>query len=137
MPDNEYVEALKAHLDAHRETQKEPEPEPQEDDDEGLEGVKTAQNSHNLAWEQGQHGKGMFDRAGNLHTWPVDDNYEPNHTDYAAENGLHEHHAPPYLYIYPDGKYTPYGGDNIYGPARIDPRLKPEDELPDEWQDLK
>lgn len=100
--------------------------------------VRKLLSNHDLRWEPGGPGKGFFDSRGTLHTWPVDDNYEPNHVPWADENGVSDYDAP-YLYINPDGRTETYGvysdihRQNLDKLWKADPRLRP---VEDEWDDL-
>jgi hypothetical protein len=90
-------------------------------------------NTHN--WQPGQPGKGFFDSKGNLHSWVVNDYYEPNHGEWAGDHGVDDYTAP-YLYINPDGRVENYGvfqpehHANLERLWQLDPRLKPAE---DEW----
>lgn len=97
--------------------------------------VKRLLGGHSLKWEPGAYGKAFFS-DGSLHTWPVDQNYEPNHADYGYLSSTHW--QAPYLFIHPDGRAQHYGiyddesRQRLHSVPQIDRRLTLMDE-DDEW----
>lgn len=90
--------------------------------------VKRLLGGHSLKWEPGSYGKAFFQSDGSLHSWPVDHNFEPNHGDHAALNGIKDW-RPPYLFISPDGQASHYGAfdddakHRLHSVPQIDNRL--------------
>lgn len=93
---------------------------------------RRAQNS--LGWNPGTPGKGLV-LDGQVHTWPVDDLYMPNHWRYMEQRGLVNEGRPdwsrtsgPYVVINPEGDIhsaTVREGEDITPFLQADARLKP------------
>jgi hypothetical protein len=69
----------------------------------------TEYDDHVLNWQEGDYGKGVVDRSGNVHTW--NDDEFGLHRDYLDHAGLDN--ALGYFTIYPDGAIHPAGADNL------------------------
>lgn len=107
-------------------------------------GSHKAAIEHQLNWEPGNAGKGLFDREGNLHTWNVDErSAKPWHTDYIRDTlgeAPSESDYPYYqsaFYIKPNG--GTFGGGRKFNPGlldrveSIDPRLRSGESSSHDW----
>lgn len=91
--------------------------------------------THQLNWEPGNYGKGLYTAGGILHTWIVDDlDGQPQHRAYIREHMGYDPYRPgfrnnedhAYFWIHPDGGIEMlnrfHDEDDILA---IDPRLGP------------